>query len=83
LGPTFVNQFLEPMLVGFEAAIADLQSSGHLAAGNAREAALELVSPVVLALLHQHTLSGSKCRPLDVDAFTVAHVKRFVKAWSR
>lgn len=83
LGPTFVLEFLEPMLVGFETAIGDLQRSGHLATGSAREAALELVSPVVLALVHQRTLLGATCRPLDVDAFAVAHVRRFVKAWSR
>jgi AcrR family transcriptional regulator len=82
LGPAFVDQFLEPMLVGFEAAIADLQRAGQLGAGNTREAALELVSPVVLALLHQRSLFGERCRPLDVDAFTIAHVRRFVKAWA-
>jgi hypothetical protein len=39
-------------------------------------------STVMLSLLHQHSLSGVRCRPLDVEAFVAAHVKRFVKAWS-
>jgi hypothetical protein len=82
LGPLFVNEFLEPMLLGFESAIGDLQTGGHLASGSAREAALELVSPVVLALLHQQTLFGNTCRPLDVEAFMAAHVTRFVRAWA-
>jgi AcrR family transcriptional regulator len=81
LGPVFVNELLEPLLAGFEAAISDLQAAGRLAAGSAREAALELVSPVILALLHQRSLLGEKCRPLDIDGFTAAHMKRFLKAW--
>lgn len=81
IGPAFVSHFLEPLLQGFEVAITDLQADGVLAAGNPRHASIELVSPVVMALLHQRSLGGARCRFLDVPEFVRAHFRRFVKAW--
>jgi AcrR family transcriptional regulator len=79
VGPAFVTHFLEPLLQGFEVQLGDLARAGLLEPGDTRFAAIELVSPVVMALMHQRSLSGATCRPLDVDAFTRAHVKRFVE----
>lgn len=81
LGPTFVQSFLEPLLVRFEVMLSNRQAAGELRPGPAREAALALVSPVLLGLLHQKSLSGERCRPLDLAAFVSLHVERFVDAW--
>ena len=42
-------------------------------------AALALVGPVVLALLHQVDLLGSACRPLDIDAFIEVHIQGWLE----
>jgi AcrR family transcriptional regulator len=81
LGPTFVNEFLEPLLVRYEKRLALLQDHGLLQPGAAREASLELVSPVLMVLMHQHSLLGSQVRPLDVEAFVARHVKHFLSVW--
>ena len=44
--------------------------------------ALALVSPVVLAFLPQHELSGHAVRPLDLESFANGHADAFVRAWS-
>ncbi len=46
-----------------------------------RAAALAFLSPVIVALLHQHDLSGARCRPLDIPALLERHVERFVEAY--
>lgn len=78
LGPAYVTHLLEPTLQTAEARLALHVASGELAVTDTREAALVLVSPIVLALLHQEGLAGVKCRPLDVEAFARGHTERFI-----
>ncbi len=81
LGPAFVDSLLEPTLQSAEARLAAHAARGQLAACDLRHAALTLVGPVLLALLHQGELGGARCRPLDLDALIEAHVRRFVVAF--
>lgn len=81
LGPVYVANMLEPILTSFEGHIASRLDAAGLAEVDARQAALSLVSPVVLALMHQQSLHGVKCRPLDVDAFVETHLQRFLAGW--
>ncbi|MFZ5438419.1 MAG: TetR family transcriptional regulator [Myxococcota bacterium] len=81
LGPHYVNHILEPLLGTAEARLARHVELKELPPMNVRHAALQLVSPVVLALLHQDSLSGASCRPLDLDAFFTEHVDAFLRAW--
>ncbi len=80
LGPAYVMEILEPVLQSAEARIAGHVEKKDLAPCNGRHAALALMSPLVLGLLHQDGLYGAKCRPLDLDAFLDDHVKRFLRA---
>ncbi len=80
LGPPVVERILEPLLQATEARLAVHAARGELS-GDLRHAALALVCPALLALLHQHDLHGASCRPLDVDAFLDDHVARFVRGW--
>jgi len=82
LGPSYVTELLEPTLQAAEARLGLHAASGELEVGDAREAALVLVSPIVLALLHQEGLAGRQCRPLDVETFARAHVKRFIASYA-
>ncbi len=81
LGPTYVNHLLEPLLGTCETLLRRHVELGDLAPLDPRIAALEFLAPVVLALLHQDSLSGASCRPLDLDAFFTAHVAAFLRAW--
>ena len=83
LGPAYVSQLLEPLLQAVEARLEQHRCWGELGEHDVRFAALALVSPVVLALLHQDGLGGQACRPLDVDAFVRTHVDAFVRAYGR
>lgn len=80
LGPAYVEFVMEPLLQAAEMRIRRHVELGHLAPCNERYAALELMSPVVLGLLHQDSLSGRSCRPLDVDDFVARHLDAFLAA---
>lgn len=82
LGPAFVNYMLEPLLQTFERLIAAWQAEGQLSAGDPRLAAIELVAPLLVALLHQDSFRGARCRPLEIDALLEAHLDRFLRAWA-
>ena len=53
-----------------------------LLAPNVRFGALSLVSPVFLALMHQDSLDGSACRPLDLEEMIPAHVEAWIRGHS-
>jgi AcrR family transcriptional regulator len=80
LGRAYLTHLLEPTLQSAEARIARHVAHGELAPCDVRHAALELLAPVVLALLHQQALCGDAVRPLDLDAFVADHLRRFLRA---
>jgi AcrR family transcriptional regulator len=82
LGEAYLGHLLEPTLQAAEARIARHVAQGELGRCDIRQAALELVAPVVLALLHQGPLGGCEVRRLDVDAFLEEHVARFLRAYA-
>ncbi|MBL8677721.1 MAG: TetR/AcrR family transcriptional regulator [Myxococcales bacterium] len=81
LGPAYINEVLEPTTQAFEARLAHFAARGELKDCSLRVAALALVAPVLVALLHQGSLGGRACRPLDIDAFLVEHVERWADAY--
>lgn len=83
LGPSYVGEILEPTLQAAEARLARHVATGELEQCDLRHAALELLSPLVLGLLHQDNLLGVRCRPLDLDRFLTEHLERFLRAYSR
>lgn len=74
-GPSFVTEVLEPFLQAVERAVDRFVALGRLPATDARPAALSLLGPVVLALLHQDNLGGAHCRPLDVEGYARQHAQ--------
>jgi len=82
VGPAYVNSILEPLLQTAESILRQHVERREIKPCNERFAALELLAPLVLGLLHQDSLSGANCRPLDVDDFLAAHLDAFLKAHS-
>jgi AcrR family transcriptional regulator len=81
LGPAYLRHLLEPTLRSAEGRVALHVASGELAPCDVRHAALELLAPLVLLLLHQDALGGCEVRPIDVDRFIDEHVDRFLRAY--
>ncbi|MGV3619379.1 MAG: TetR/AcrR family transcriptional regulator [Archangium sp.] len=81
VGPSFVNHVLEPLLQAGESLLRQHLERGELELSDVRHASLTLLSPVVLALLHQDSLLGVECRPLDVPKMLETHVDAFLRAF--
>jgi AcrR family transcriptional regulator len=79
----YLNDVLEPTLQALEARLANYVAQGVIVGCDTRHAALMLLSPLLLALLHQHDLGGTRCRPLAIPALIDEHVKVFVRAYRR
>ena len=82
VGPAYLRNLLEPSLQSAEARVALHVARGELGPCDVRQAAIALVAPVLLALLHQQALGGGGVRHLDVEAFVDEHVRRFLRAYA-
>ncbi len=78
---SYLNDVLEPTLQALETRLTSYREQGLVVECHIRHAALMLLSPIVLALLHQYDLGGTRCRPLDIPTLIEEHVKVFVRAY--
>jgi AcrR family transcriptional regulator len=81
VGPSYVNHVLEPLLQSGESLLRQHVEREELVIEDVRQASLMFLSPVVFALLHQDSLSGAQCRPLDLPRFLQNHVDAFLRAF--
>jgi AcrR family transcriptional regulator len=77
----YLNDVLEPTLQALEHRLKNYVAQGVVVDCDTRHAALMLLSPLLLALLHQHDLGGTRCRPLAIPALIDEHVRVFVRAY--
>jgi AcrR family transcriptional regulator len=82
VGPAYLDALLEPILQSVEARLGHHVDRGELPPCDLRMAALQLVSPLVLAALHQQGLGGCAVRPLDLDTLVDEQARRFVAAYA-
>lgn len=81
-GKTYLASILEPAVQAFADRIQLHIDRGELKPCTPRFAALSLLSPVLLAMLHQKQLSGEEQWPLSIDDFLQEHVDFFLQAHS-
>jgi AcrR family transcriptional regulator len=81
LGPSYLTSILEPTLQAAEQRLALHAERGEMRAVDLRAAALALLSPLILAVLHQRDLGGRSVRCLDISAFIATHAEAFVRAY--
>jgi AcrR family transcriptional regulator len=79
----YLNDVLEPTLQALEQRLKVYAAQGVVVDCDTRHAALMLLSPLLLALLHQHDLGGTRCRPLAIPDLIDEHVKVFARAYRR
>lgn len=81
IGPAMVRQLLEPTIDAVAQRLAAHQARGQMRdVILARHAAVLLLSPVIVIMLHQHDLGGRQSHPADMDRFIDDHVASFVRA---
>lgn len=82
LGPAYLREVFDPTIEAVEARLARHIARGELRPGDVRHMALSLVTPPLLALLHQGALGGCRTRPLSYPAFCADHVSGFLRAFA-
>jgi AcrR family transcriptional regulator len=80
-GLGYLVEILEPVLQAAEERLAGHIAQGEMIPADTRHAALLLLAPLVLALLHQYELGGTRCRPLDMETLLDRHVEAFCRAY--
>ncbi|MDX2088825.1 MAG: TetR/AcrR family transcriptional regulator [Kofleriaceae bacterium] len=81
LGPAYLNHILEPTLQALEARLARHLAAGDLRPCDLRVAAIHLLAPLLVAVLHQYSLGGQQCRPLPMRSFIDHHIDMFLRAY--
>ena len=86
-GPGYLDGILEPTTQALEVRLRAHAERDELAIEprdelGLRVATLQLLSPLVVALMHQHALGGTRCRPLDMHVFVQRHVAVFLRAYA-
>lgn len=82
LGPAFLGKVVDPIA---DAVVKRLElhvARGEMKPCELRHAALFLISPLILATLHQHELGGAGCNPLDLDALARSLADGFIAAYA-
>jgi AcrR family transcriptional regulator len=82
IGPAYLNTILEPTIQSLETRLRLHQEKGDMRPSDTRVAALQLLSPLMIVFLHQNELCGDQVRPLNIDAYCVAHVDNFVRCFA-
>ncbi len=77
-----LTHIVDPTLKALEIRLGHHMDRGEMTRSDARSAALMLVSPLLLACLHQNQLGGAAVRPLSLDLLTRDVATAFVRAFS-
>lgn len=81
LGATYLSAQLDPVVAAAARRLQVHVDRGELPDTDTRAAALGLLAPVLVALLHQDHLGGRDSSPLDVDAFADHHADVMLAGW--
>lgn len=81
IGASALNHIVEPTLQVLEARLEDHMRRGEMIQTDARAAGLMLLSPLLVACLHQDQLNGTHVRPLSTQALATSVSEAFVRAY--
>jgi AcrR family transcriptional regulator len=82
LGPSTLSHILDPTIEALQARLAGHAGRGEMIETDLRAAALVLVSPLLMACLHQQQLCGHATSPLAMTGLVEDVVAAFVRAYA-
>jgi len=82
IGPAYLNYIFEPLLQALEKRISSHQEAGEIVSVEPRIAALALISPLFMVMMHQKKLGGCNVRPIDLNDFIHQHADAFMRAYA-
>lgn len=82
IGEAFLGELWEPVLDAFARRLNVHIKRGELRCCDPRHAALSLLGPVFMALIHQRELGGEEVAELEVYALLEMHLDGFLRAFA-
>ena len=83
LGADYLRLALDPTIEAFADRLRTHQAKGEMRAdADARVAAVQLLSPLVIARLHQDRFGGRDTNPIDLSAMLDQQAKAFVRGYA-
>jgi AcrR family transcriptional regulator len=82
VGAAYLESVVEPALQAVEARLKVHLDRGDMRPCDPRAAALAIVAPLTIAMLHQYRLGGRRVRPLDISAFVEEHTVAMIRAYT-
>jgi AcrR family transcriptional regulator len=82
VGPSYLQATLEPLLASVEQRLTLHVARAEMRAVDLRHAAISLLAPLLLVILHQRELGGTSVRQMDLDRFIEDHALSFVRAYA-
>lgn len=83
IGPAALANIVDPAVDALQCRLRQHIARGEMIEADTRAAALMLLSPVLIAVLHQDQMRGSACNPMDMDHMAEAVSAAFVRAYGR
>ena len=82
MGPSALTHILDPTIEALQARLADHVARGEMIATDLRSAAIVLISPLLMACLHQQQLRGQATSPLVIARLREDVAAAFVRAYA-
>jgi AcrR family transcriptional regulator len=82
IGPSTLANILDPSVDVLKARLEKHVARGEMVATDTHAAAVLLISPLLIAALHQFHMGGRACSPVDLDAMADEICSAFVRAYA-
>lgn len=83
IGPSALRFMVDPAQQALQRRLDEHVARGEMIEADTRAASLMLLSPILIAALHQDQMGGSACNPLDLEAAVAGICDAFIRAYSR
>jgi AcrR family transcriptional regulator len=83
VGPLYLKHLLEPTIEAIGVRLQKHIERREMRRVDVRYAANALLSPILIAFLHQTELSGKKSYPVEIEAFLRSHSTGFIRGYGK
>ena len=81
IGPASLKYIVDPSIDALQARLDRHVERGEMIATDTRAAALMLLSPLLIGVLHQHHMGGAQCAPVDLEKTANEICGAFLRAY--